>query len=117
VTEIALRDLLDRWKAAVEAHDPAGTAALFTPDAVFQGLHPYTVGRPGIADYYDSQPIGMTADYRILETRQFADDLLYAYLAVDFGFLDMPTRNLFLGVLAQRVGGEWLLAAYQISRL
>ena len=32
-----------------------------------QGLRPYTVGRPGIADYYASQPLGMKAEYQILQ--------------------------------------------------
>lgn len=37
--------VLTRWKAAVNAHQPEQVAALFTKDAIFQGLHPYTVGR------------------------------------------------------------------------
>lgn len=59
-----LRGVLDPWKAAIDAHDPEGIAELFTEDAVFQGLHPYTVGRQGVADYYASQPLGLTAEYR-----------------------------------------------------
>ena len=44
--EAALLDaVLTRWKAAVDAHQPEQVAALFTTDAIFQGLHPYTVGR------------------------------------------------------------------------
>ena len=52
--ETALRDVLDRWKAAVNAHEPERVAAIFTEEAIFQGLHPYSVGRPGVAEYYAS---------------------------------------------------------------
>ncbi|MGQ5641025.1 MULTISPECIES: nuclear transport factor 2 family protein, partial [unclassified Streptomyces] len=54
--EAIVHGVMDRWKSAVDAHEPQQVASLFTEDAIFQGLHPYTVGRPGVADYYDSQP-------------------------------------------------------------
>ena len=56
-----LREVLDRWKSAVDAHEPQRVAAGFTENAIFQGLHPYSVGRQGIADYYASQPLGMAS--------------------------------------------------------
>ncbi|WP_370947103.1 nuclear transport factor 2 family protein [Amycolatopsis sp. cg5] len=108
-----LIDVLDRWKAAVDAHEPERVAALFTEDAIFQGLHPYSVGRPGVAEYYASQPLGMTARYRILETRRLADDLVSGYLTVDFTFDDRPTVNVYLNVLVRRSKIEH----YQVSRL
>lgn len=58
-TEAILRGVLDQWKAAVDGHEPEQVAARFTEDAIFQGLHPYSVGRPGIAAYYASQPVGL----------------------------------------------------------
>ncbi|MFD9271281.1 YybH family protein [Streptomyces goshikiensis] len=115
--EQALRSILDEWKAAVDAHAPERVAACFTEDAIFQGLHPYTVGRPGIAAYYDSQPLGMTADYRILETRQPADDLVLGYLSVDFAFTDRPTLTVNLSVLVERAPQGRLIGHYQVSRL
>ena len=109
--EEILRGVLDSWKAAVDAHEPEKVAAVFTADAIFQGLHPYSVGRPGIAEYYDSQPLGLTADYKILEARRVAEDLVLGYLAVDFSFTDRPTLNVYLGVL---VKGD-LISHYQVS--
>ena len=38
-------DIMDEWQAGIDAHDPARVAAVFTEDAVFQGLRPYGVGR------------------------------------------------------------------------
>jgi uncharacterized protein (TIGR02246 family) len=112
-----LRGVLDSWKAAVDAHDPQRVASLDTDDAIFQGLHPYTVGRQGIAEYYDSQPLGMTAEYRILETRRLADDLVLGYLDAEFSFTDRPPLGVKLAVLVRRVAEGWPIVHYQVSRL
>ena len=47
--EDILQGVLDRWKAAVGAHDPERVASYFTEDTIFKGLHPYSVGREGIS--------------------------------------------------------------------
>jgi uncharacterized protein (TIGR02246 family) len=115
--ETILRGVLDRWKAAVDAHEPQQVAALFTDDAIFQGLHPYSVGRRGVFDYYDSQPLGMTAEYRILETRWLTDDLVLGYLSVDFAYTDRPTLSVNLSVLTKYTGNDWSISHYQVSQL
>ncbi|RZL77831.1 MAG: hypothetical protein EOP32_23855 [Rhodococcus sp. (in: high G+C Gram-positive bacteria)] len=115
--EEILRGVLDRWKDAVDAHEPQRVAAQFTADAIFQGLHPYTVGRQGVVDYYDSQPAGMTAAYRILETRRHADDLVLGYLSVDFSFVDRPTLTVFLSLLVRHSPDGDRILHYQVSRL
>ncbi|MGW7418765.1 YybH family protein [Streptomyces sp. NPDC054813] len=112
-----LSGVLDRWKAAVDAHQPERVAAQFTEDAVFQGLHPYSVGRQGVADYYDSQPLGMKAVYRVLETRRPADGVVLGYLAVEFSFTDRPPLDVKLSVLVTRAGDDWYISHYQVSRL
>ncbi|MDG6101381.1 hypothetical protein Daura_40045 [Dactylosporangium aurantiacum] len=116
--EAILRGVLDRWRAGIGAHQPEAVAACFTTDAIFQGLHPYGVGRPAVAAYYAAQPLGLAADYRIMETRRFADDLVLGYLAVDFTFTDgRPPLAVSLGVLVRRVGDDWYINHYQVSRL
>jgi ketosteroid isomerase-like protein len=112
-----LRDVLDQWKSAVDAHDSARVATYFTDDAIFQGLHPYTVGPAGVAGYYDSQPIGMTARYTVRETRRLAADLVLGYLTVDFAFTDRPTLTVYLSVIVRRDGDAWRISHYQVSRL
>ncbi|MET9084264.1 hypothetical protein ABZX77_20695 [Streptomyces sp. NPDC004237] len=112
-----LSGVLDRWQADVDAHRPDRVAALFTEDAVFQGLHPYSVGRQGVADYYASQPLGMRAEYRVLETRRLADGVVLGYLAVAFSFTDRPPLDVKLSVLVTRVAQEWFIGHYQVSRL
>lgn len=116
-TETILSDILDEWKTAVDAHQPLRVASYFTQDTIFQGLHPYSVGRQGVAAYYESQPLGMKAEYRILETRKFSDDLVYGYLSVDFSFVDRPTLTVNLSVLVQRTEEGWRIGNYQVSAL
>ena len=112
-----LSGVLDQWKSAVDGHQPERVASHFTEDAIFQGLHPYSVGRQGIAEYYDSQPLGLQAAYRILETRRPADGLVLGYLDVEFSFTDRPALHVKLSVLVTRVGDDWYISHYQVSRL
>jgi muconolactone delta-isomerase len=109
--------VLTRWKTAVDAHQPEQVAALFTTDAIFQGLHPYSVGQPGVAEYYAAQPMGMTAQYTLRETRALSDGLLLGYLTVDFGFTDRATLTVSLSVIVRREAAGWRIAHYQVSRL
>jgi uncharacterized protein (TIGR02246 family) len=113
--EATVVDVLDRWKAAIEARQPDEVAALFADDAIFQGLRPYGVGRQGIADYYAGQPVGLSPNYRVLETRQPAPGVVFGYVAVDFTFTDREPVPTLLGVLLTDVDDEWLIAYYQVS--
>ncbi|WP_329348527.1 SgcJ/EcaC family oxidoreductase [Streptomyces sp. NBC_01261] len=115
--ELVLRGVLAPWKAAVDAHEPEEVARLFTEDAIFQGLHPYSVGRQGVAEYYDSQPLGMTAEFEILETRRLADDLVLGYLDTEFTFTDRSPVDVKLAVLVKRLADGWYITHYQVSRL
>ncbi|MDT0541637.1 nuclear transport factor 2 family protein [Streptomyces lonegramiae] len=116
-TEAILHDVLGRWKAGVDNHEPDRVASLFTDDAIFQGLHPYSVGRQGVADYYASQPLGLSAAYRIVESRRLSEDIVLGYLAVDFSFTDRPTIGVNLLVLLKRSEAGWFISHYQVSRL
>ena len=113
--EAIVVEVLDRWKAAIEARRPDDVAALFADDAIFQGLRPYAVGRQGIAEYYAGQPVGLSPNYRVLETRQLAHDVVFGYVAVDFTFTDRASVPTLLGVLLTDVDDRWLIAHYQVS--
>jgi muconolactone delta-isomerase len=113
----ALDAVLTRWKVAVDAHQPEQVAELFAADAIFQGLHPYTVGRSGVAEYYATQPMGMTAAYTLRETRTLSDGLVLGYLTVDFGFSDRATLTVYLSVIIRQDADGWRIAHYQVSRL
>src|ERR1700716_2286067 len=115
-TEAILHGVLDRWKAGVDNHEPDRVASLFTEDAIFQGLHPYSVGRQGVADYYESQPTGLSAAYHVLESRRLSEDIVLGYLTVDFSFTDRPPISVNLLVLLKRSEADWLISHYQVSR-
>ncbi|MER6038475.1 hypothetical protein ABT133_31970 [Streptomyces sp. NPDC001835] len=66
------------------------------------------------AEYYDSQPLDLTAEYRVLETRQLAEYVLLGYLGVDFSFTDRPTLGVTLSVVLRRGADEWLITHYQV---
>jgi uncharacterized protein (TIGR02246 family) len=114
-SDARLRGVLDQWKHGIDTHDPQSVAAVFTDDAIFQGLRPYSVGPQGVFTYYDSQPAGMTVDYRILETRRLGDDAALGYLAATFAFRDRESVELRLGVVVTRTGDGWRIAHYQAS--
>jgi len=115
--EQVISGVMVRWKAGVDGHEPDQVAACFTEDAIFQGMRPYTVGRQGVAEYYASQPTGMKAAYKILESRRLAEGLVLGYLGVDFSYTDRPTLGVRLSVLATRTADGWRLAHYQVSHL
>ena len=115
--EQALDDTLLRWKTAVDARRTSEVGALFTPDAIFQGLHPYGVGPADVTEYYESQPLGMVANYEVLETRRPAEGLILGYMRVACTFPDREPVNVYLSLLIKQVGGDWLISHYQVSRL
>ncbi|WP_328473346.1 hypothetical protein OHA21_12260 [Actinoplanes sp. NBC_00393] len=84
----AVTGVLDAWQKGIEQHRPDDVGALFTEDAIFQGLRPYSVGPAGVAAYYDSQPMGMTVEYRIREVRRLAEEVLLGWAEADFHFVD-----------------------------
>ncbi|WP_231988744.1 nuclear transport factor 2 family protein [Mycobacterium sp. 1274761.0] len=108
---------MDEWKAGIDTHDPGRVSAVFTEDAVFQGLRPYGVGRQTVAEYYDSQPIGMTVTYRVLQSRSLAGEVVLGYLAAVFGYVDRPAVKLAIGVVLTRSDDTWQIAQYQASPL
>ncbi len=112
-----LTAVLASWKAAVDAHQPERIAALFTSDAIFQGLHPYTVGPAGVAAYYAAQPAGLTAHYTLRESRSLGAGLLLGYLTVDFSFTDRAARTVHLSVIIRQDTDGWRIAHYQVTRL
>lgn len=110
-------DVMDEWKAGIDAHDTARVAAAFADDAVFQGLRPYGVGRAAVSDYYDSQPVGMTVTYDIRESRRPADTVVFGYVAATFRFPDRQSVDVAIGVVLTLGRDGWQIAQYQAARV
>ncbi len=117
--EKALEDILLRWKTAVDARQSAEVGALFTADAIFQGLHPYGVGPADVAEYYESQPLEDGRQLHQIHWRRGSpqEDFILGYLRVAFTFPDRPPVNVYLSLLLKRTGGGWQISHYQVSRL
>lgn len=112
-TAAVLRSVLDEWKAGIDAHDPHRVAAVFTDDALFQGMRPYSIGRDGVVAYYDGQPPGMTVEHRILQTRRVGEGAVLGYLAAVFSYRDREPVQLTIGVLAVVTPDGWRIDYYQ----
>jgi hypothetical protein len=106
-----LDEVLGRWQKAIAEHRPDDIAALFTEDAVFQGLHPYSVGRAGVAAYYDSQPPGLTVAFRVLSARPIGAATV-GWIEAEFSFVDRDPLPVNLTVVLQ----DRLIAHYHVSR-
>ncbi|MCF6388458.1 SgcJ/EcaC family oxidoreductase [Mycobacterium sp. MBM] len=117
MSEEVIREVLDVWRAGIDEHQPDRVAQVFTEDAIFQGLRPYSVGRAGVREYYASQPAGLTVRYRILETRTPAEGVVLGYTRADFTFADGRAIGLNLSILVTRTPGGWQIAHYQVSSI
>jgi hypothetical protein len=108
-----LTGVLGAWQEGIARHEPDRVGAVFTEDAIFQGLRPYSVGRAGVVSYYGGQPAGMTVGYRVHEVRRLAADVLLGWVAADFTFTDgRPAVEVNLTVVL--TGG--LISHYHVSR-
>jgi len=89
-TERLLREVSDERKAGIDAQQPQRIAGVFTDDALFRGLHPYSVGRQGVTGCYASQSPDMTVEYEVLQTHPLSADQVLGYVRTDFAFPDRP---------------------------
>ncbi|WP_369390380.1 nuclear transport factor 2 family protein [Streptomyces sp. CG1] len=115
--ERTLTTLLQTWRTRFNAPDPEGAAALFTDDAVFQGLFPDPVTGPEkILGYYRRVPAGTRAEARVLTAYRGGDDWIGGLAHVVFQGPDgtIPVR---LSVIAVRRDEAWHIRHYHVSRL
>ena len=109
--------LLDRWADGIRRRDLDQIATQFTEDALFQGFDPEPAfGRAAVTAYYGKQPPGLTADHTLLHSRTLAPGAVLGYAAVTFHRPDAPVQ-VHLTVVANEVGGQWLISHYHVSRV
>ncbi|MGO4592261.1 SgcJ/EcaC family oxidoreductase [Leifsonia sp. 2TAF2] len=113
-----LEEILHDWAESIRTHHADVVAAAFTTDAVFQGFdRTHAVGRAGIAAYYEKQPLGLTAAYRVLETRAIGEEAFVAFVDVDFTRPDGEVIPTHLTLVVVRDQGEWLIQQYHVSKI
>ena len=93
LTEAALTQWLEGYKAAWEARDAAKAAALFTPDATYQdeAFTPPHVGTHGIKDYWTRVTTGQREvkfQYQVLSVKGSTG---IAHWAAQVAVADTPT--------------------------
>ncbi|WKG03929.1 nuclear transport factor 2 family protein [Mycolicibacterium sp. HK-90] len=111
-----VNDLMHQWKAGVDSHEPVLVAALFTEDALFQGLRPDPVhGTAAIVNYYAGQPRDLRAEFELLTCRRHSPGMIVAYLSVDFHTGDHNVRPTHLTVVLVNEPSGWHIAHYHVS--
>ena len=116
--EQAVTATLQAWAEGIRAHRPDEVASVFTEDAIFQGFDPvHTIGRAGIAAYYDKQPIGLRAAFRIIERRPIGADAVLVYADVDFSPPEAAVIPVHLTAVLRFSAGAWLIGHYHVSKI
>jgi uncharacterized protein (TIGR02246 family) len=113
-----LTPTLDRWLAAVNAHDSQLVSTHFTEDVLFQGLDPdHVIGRQGVAAYYAKLPAGVSASYGLVAEKQLGDAAVVGYVRADFTFADGRVNRLHITVVAESEGAEWAVNHFHVSKI
>ena len=69
-----------------------------------------------VAAYYSKQPVGLTADFDLIATRELAAGVVLGYARVLFARPDGPVP-VFLTVVAERSQDGWALSHYHVSKI
>jgi uncharacterized protein (TIGR02246 family) len=115
-----IRELIERWAAAVHAGDMDGVLADHAGDIVMFDVPPPHDGVRGIGAYRETWPPffewqAQGASFEIVELDVTAgEDVAYAYALLRCGrpeeFAEHPERRLRLTLGLRRDGGRWVVA-------
>ncbi|MFF9915645.1 YybH family protein [Streptomyces sp. NPDC013457] len=90
----AITELLDDWRQAFDNHRPVEIAALFTPDARFQGISPrLRIGRAEITGYYSEVADGARATVEVLDGMLLADGSAAGFAGCDLHGVERRTLS------------------------
>lgn len=115
----AVHQVVERWTAAFNGHNLLEMAALFAPDALFQGFGPEPlVGRDAAAHYYEAVPEYRRAeDVHVLHTYALGDDVAGGFVKITFRDPADWEAQVYLSLVVQRSGHEWEIRQYHVSRV
>jgi uncharacterized protein (TIGR02246 family) len=112
-TDRAIRRVPEEWKAAYNAKDAAGVAALYAPDGYYVSAHVVAHGRPEIQAYFQrGMDAGGHIDHIQILASGHAGDLAYTvgtYEATNAG-QKVRGRNV---VVLRKLRGRWLMVAHE----
>lgn len=119
LADSALAGVLDRWKAAFDGHDLDAMAALFTPDALFQGFGPEVLaGREAVRGYYADVADDRRADVTVLHAHTLGQGAAGGFADVVFRDPNGWRAHVHLSLALRRdSSGDWLIRQYHVSRV
>lgn len=115
----AVHEVVERWATAFNSHDLKDMAALFAPDALFQGFGPEPlVGRDAVAEYYGAVPGYRRAeDVSVLHAWAIGQEVAGGFVDITFRDpVDWEAR-VYLSLVLQRTGDRWEIRQYHVSRV
>lgn len=113
-----MHDVLTRWKAAFDGHQPDRMADLFTPDALFQGFGPVVLhGQDAVHDYYEAVADNRRADVKLLHTYSIGEDVAGGFADVTFSDPEGWEVKVHLSLVLQRDDTGWRIRQYHVSRV
>ncbi|MDR8409847.1 SgcJ/EcaC family oxidoreductase [Nonomuraea sp. 3-1Str] len=111
-----LAGLLDDWRRAFNGHRPAEMVALFSRNALFQGISPRLRHGPGeIFEYYDKVAPGTTAQVTVVSAARLEQAVVHGFAEVTFTAPTGDTHLVRLSVVAEQAGGTWLIHQYHAA--
>jgi uncharacterized protein (TIGR02246 family) len=111
-----LTKILGDWQAAFNEHQVNDLCAMFTEDALFQGVSPQpVVGRAAIRRYYDNVAEGTTARVEVLEGTQLRENIVTGIADVTFTTSEGDAMVLRLSIVAEHVAGTWSIRHYHAA--
>ncbi|MEU8109176.1 SgcJ/EcaC family oxidoreductase [Nonomuraea muscovyensis] len=111
-----LAELLHRWRQAFDAHRPSEMIALFSGDALFQGIEPeLRRGREQISDYYARVPAGVTARATVLSAGWLGRGIVHGFADLTFTTPAGDTHPVRLSVVAGQEADRWLIRHYHAA--
>ncbi|WP_327365782.1 YybH family protein [Streptomyces sp. NBC_01217] len=113
-----MQEVLDRWKAAFDNHQPDVIAQLYTPDALFQGFGPtVVVGRDAVRAYYEAVDADRRADVTVLHTYTLDDQVAGGFADITFSGADGWEAKVHLSLVLHREYDDWKIRQYHVSRV
>ncbi|MEU1728198.1 nuclear transport factor 2 family protein [Nonomuraea sp. NPDC005692] len=114
-TDVLTR-LLHDWQQAFNAHRPAEIAALFSRDALFQGISPQLGHGPqDVFDYYARVVRGTSAQVKVVAGGRLSQETVHGFAEVAFTAPTGDVHLIRLSIVAERTGGIWLIHQYHAS--
>ncbi|WP_280425164.1 SDR family NAD(P)-dependent oxidoreductase [Nocardia carnea] len=109
-------EVLDTWQTAFNERRIDDIAALFTIDALFQGIDPdLRVGPAEISAYYDKVADGTAVTAKVRQVIRLGEETLSAFAEAEFTSPTDEPRRLCLSLVIQYAEHNWRIRQYHAA--